>query len=66
MTRKQLRLRGERHLADLVEEHRARAGVDEDAGLVAVGPGEGARAMAEQLVFEQFVRNGGAVDGNEP
>ena len=28
------------------------AGVDEDAGLVAVGAGEGALAVAEKLVFQ--------------
>jgi hypothetical protein len=36
-----------RQLADLVQEHHAHAGMDEHASLVAVGPGEGALAVAE-------------------
>ena len=31
-------------------------GMNENAGLVAVGPGEGPAAMAEQLILQQFVR----------
>src|ERR1700757_4209280 len=54
-----------RKFADFVEENRAVAGVEEDAGLVAVGAGEGAAAMAEELVFEQVLRNRRAVDGEE-
>ncbi len=61
----QLGLRRQRQLGDLVEKHRARSRMDEHAGLVAVGAGEGALAMAEELVLQQIVRNGGAVDGEE-
>ena len=39
--------------------------MEEDARLVAVRAGEGAAAMAEELVFEQILRNGSAVDGEE-
>ena len=33
--------------------------------MVAVGAGEGAAAVAEQLAFEQVARDGGAVEGDE-
>jgi len=35
------------------------------AGVVAVGAGEGAAAVAEELTLEQVARDGGAVEGNE-
>src|SRR5262249_13136858 len=61
----QLGLRGQRQFANLIEEDGAFAGVDEDAGLIAIGAGEGALAMTEKLILEQIVGNGGAVDRNE-
>ena len=39
--------------------------MDEDAGLVAVGPGERTFAMAEQLALDQVFGEGAAVDGDE-
>ena len=61
----ELRLEVESELADLVEEERAVAGGANEAGVVAVGAGEGAAAVAEQLAFEQVARDGGAVEGDE-
>ena len=52
----ELRLQVEAHLADLVEKERAVACAADDAGVVAVGAGEGAAAVAEQLAFEQVAR----------
>ena len=54
-----------RHLADLVEKHRALVGVFELAGLVAVGAGEAALDVAEQLGLEQRLGHAGAVDGHK-
>ena len=42
-----------------------RPGGDEQPGVVAVGPGEGAPDVAEELVLEQVVRDRRAVDGQE-
>src|SRR5438105_10774541 len=39
--------------------------MDKHAGRITVGPRERALAVAEELVFEQVVRDGGAVDGQE-
>ena len=61
----ELRLEVESELADFVEEERAVAGAANEAGVVAVGAGEGAAAVAEQLAFEQVARDGGAVEGDE-
>ena len=55
----------ERQLADLVEEERAARGLLEKPLAVAVGVGEGALAMPEQLGLEQGVGDGAAVDGDE-
>ena len=49
----QLRLDRERQLADLVEEQRAAVGPLEAARPLAVGAGEGAALVAEQLGLEQ-------------
>ena len=49
-------------LADLVEKDRPAPGRDEQAGVVAIGPGERASNVAEELVFEQVVGDGRAVD----
>src|SRR5262249_12108508 len=52
-----------RQFADLVQKHGSRAGMDEHARLVPVGPGERPLAMAEELVFQEIMRNGSTVDG---
>jgi hypothetical protein len=60
----QLRLQGERHLADLVEEEVPPfACATRPVG--AAGVGEGAAGMAEELAFEQGLRDGGAIDRDE-
>ena len=56
---------GGRRLADLVEEQRAAVGRLEEARLVAIGAGEGAADVAEELALEQRVRERGAVDRDE-
>ena len=61
----QLRLEVEAELADFVEEEGAVAGGADQAELVAVGAGEGAAAVAEQLAFEQVAGDGGAVERDE-
>ena len=58
-------LHPQRHLADLVEEDRAVVGHLELAGLVAIGAGEAALHVAEQLGLEQRLGNAGAVDRHE-
>ena len=52
----QLHLRGGRHVADLVEEQRAAVGLLEAAGALAIGAGEGAALVTEQLGLEQRLR----------
>ena len=61
----ELRLQSERHVADLIQEQRPSVcGGDEP--LVIVGrAGKGAFAVAEQFRFEQVLRYGGAIDGDE-
>src|SRR5574338_643873 len=54
-----------RHLGDLVEEQRAAGCRFDESALVAVGAGERAFFVAEQLGFHQLVRDGGAVDARE-
>ena len=61
----QLGLQIEAQLADFVEEEGAAAGGADEARVVAVGAGERAAAMAEELAFEQIARDGGAVEGDE-
>ena len=61
----QLGLEVEAELADFVEEQGAVAGGADQAELIAVGAGEGAAAVAEQLALEQVARDGGAVEGDE-
>ena len=58
-------LHPQRHLADLVEEDRAVVGHLELAGLVAIGAGEAALDVAEELRLEQRFGNAGAVDRHE-
>src|SRR5690606_15940145 len=61
----QVYLHGERHLADLVEEHGAARSVVEQPFAVLVGAGECAPQVAEQLALHQVLGHGPAVDGNE-
>jgi len=61
----ELDLKSEWDLADLVEEKRAARGRFEEAAVVAVGTGEGAPDVAEQLALEEVLRKRAAVDGDE-
>ena len=61
----ELGLDGHRDLGDLVEEDRPSVGLLEQAALVPVGAGEGALLVAEELRFEQALRDGGAVADDE-
>src|SRR5215203_135890 len=61
----QLGLGRESHVSHLVEEEGAAVRLAELAGAVAVGPREGAAAVAEELALDQRVRDGGAVHGHE-
>ena len=53
----QLDLRRQRQLADLVEEQRAAVGLDELAGVLFGGAGEGALLVAEQNRLDQVLRH---------
>jgi hypothetical protein len=61
----QLRLKTERHFADLVQEHRAAVGRGKQSIARPGSSGEGATLMAEHLGFEQVVWDGGAVNRHE-
>ena len=61
----QQRLHAQAHLADFVHEDRAAVGRFEPAALVAIGVGEAALHVPEQLGFEQRVGKAGAVDRDE-
>ena len=61
----QLDLHRRAHVADFIEEQRAAFGDFEAALAGGHGTGEGALLVAEQFGFQQFGRNGAAVDGNE-
>jgi hypothetical protein len=61
----QLDLQLERHLGDLVEEQRAAVRALEEARMVAVGTGEAALLVAEDLAFHEVGRDGAAVDREE-
>src|SRR5947209_1107284 len=61
----QLRLRGERHFADLVEEQRAALTRLDEAGAVAIRAGERAAHVAEKLAFDQRLGERRAVDRRE-
>src|SRR2546426_858616 len=60
-----LRLHAEGHIADLVEEQGAAAGQLEASDPRSDGAGEGAALVAEQLRFEETLRDGGAVHGDQ-
>ena len=51
-----------RHFGDFVQQERAPFGLAEEALAVGVGPGESAADGPEQLAFDQFAGQGGAVD----
>ena len=53
------------HVADFVEEEGSAGGVLEDALAFSFGAGEGPADVAEELVFEEGLGLGGAVDGHE-
>jgi hypothetical protein len=61
----QFRLQVGAHVADFVEEQRAVDRAANQAELIALGAGEGAAAVAEQLALEQVARHGGAVERHE-
>ena len=64
-TRSSFAWSGRRQLADLVEEERAAVGLREEAAAGAVGAGEGALGVAEELALEQRLRDRGAVHRHE-
>src|SRR5450755_41591 len=53
------------NLANFVKKECALVGQLEDAAFLLAGIGKGALFVAEQFAFEQSLRNGGAVDGDE-
>src|SRR5690606_3086370 len=55
----------QRHGFDFVQQQRAAISEFELADPLVARRGEGARLVAEQLGFDQFGGNGGAVDGNK-
>jgi len=61
----QLDLHLQWQLSHFIQKQGAATGRLEQAGLVGVGAGEAALAMAEELAFHQFAGNGAAVDRNE-
>src|SRR5688572_13794264 len=61
----ELRLRHERHLADLVEKHGPRIGGLEQAGLRLMGARKSTTLESEELRFEQGLGEGRAVEPNE-
>ena len=61
----ELDLRGQRHVAHLVEEERAAVGVFELAHAVRRGVGEGPFDVAEQLALQNVLAQGGTVQGHE-
>ena len=62
----QLGLEGKGQIADLVEKERPLVGVLDEPGLVPERPGERAADVPEELALEKLVRDGPAVDGDEP
>ena len=61
----QLDLRRGAERVDLVEEERAPLGFGDQAALGSRGVGEGSPGVAEQLVLEQVIWDGAAVQGDE-
>src|SRR5262249_27732413 len=60
-----LGLGGQRHVADLGQEEGAAVALLELADAAAIGTGERALLVAEQLALQQVLRNGGAVEGQK-
>ena len=60
-----LGLQGQRHVADLVEEDGTAVALLELADAPAVGAGEGALFVAEQLAFQEVLRDGRTVQRQE-
>src|SRR6516165_10840387 len=60
-----LGLGGQRHVADLVEEEGAAVALLELTDAAAVGAGEGALLVAEQLALQEALRDGRAVEGQK-
>ena len=58
-------LRRRRHVADLVQEDGAAMALLELADALQGGAGEGAAFVAEEFAFQQLLRDGGAIDGQE-
>ena len=61
----QLGLRGHGHFADLVEQQGAALGHLEASGAAFGGSGERAFLVAEELAFDERLRQRGAIDGDE-
>ena len=61
----ELRLHADRELADLVEEHRAAVGRFERADAIAIGAGERAAHVTEELALDEVRRDRAAVDDDE-
>ena len=61
----QFHLRRRRQFADFVEEQRAAVGLDEFAGVLFGGAGEGALLVPEQNRLDQIFWHGAAIDRNE-
>jgi hypothetical protein len=58
-------LRGEAHLADLVEEQHPACGQLDLTGLRLIRAGEGAALVPEELGFQQLLGERGAVQGDK-
>ena len=61
----ELRLQGKGHVSDFVEEQRAAAGLGEEPTSLALGAGERALLVSEQLRLEQGVGDRRAIDRHE-
>lgn len=62
---KKFGLHGQGHVADFIEEECAAFGLLEFSGVASGGAREGAFFVAEQLRFDEFGGNGGAIKGDE-
>ena len=61
----QLRLRADRHFAQLIQQQRPARGQFEASGAPFYGSGEGAFLVAKNLAFDQRFRNGRAIHREE-
>lgn len=62
---KELRLHGNRHIADFIEQERASVRFAKASRMIREGAREGAFHMSEELALEQFGGNGRAIDGDK-